>query len=159
MFALDEYEVKPAKLPPLKIVLDTDKPIRSPLRPISLALRSQAEIEVKRLMDLDVIEHATEITPYHSPAFLIAKPGAKGDNTRYRVISDFRLVNRHIQKSVQALPDIESVTSLWKGCKYWSNLDLSLRTIKFYWTNNHVTLPRAQFQGSVDSDTREFLLD
>ena len=126
VFALDKYEVKPAKLPPLKIVLDTDKPIRAPLRPISLALRSQAEIEVKRLMDLDVIEHATEITPYHSPAFLIAKPGAKGENARYRVISDFRLVNKHIQKSVHALPDIESVTSLWKDCKYWSNLDLSL---------------------------------
>ena len=77
-------------------------------------------------MDLDVIKHATEISAYHSPAFLIAKPGAKGDNTKYRVISDFRLVNKHIQKSVQALPDIESVTSLWKDCKYWSSLDLSL---------------------------------
>ena len=80
-------------------------------------------------MDLDVIENATEITPFHSPVFLIEKPGVKSDNTRYRVISDFRLVNKHIQKSVQALPyyfTIESVTSLWKGCKYWSNLDLSL---------------------------------
>ena len=126
VFALDEGGIiKPAKIKPLKIELDTDKPIRAPFRPIALALRPHAEKEIKRLMDLDIIENAKSNAPYHSPAFILAKKGAQGENTKYRLISDLRLINKHVIRSFQPLPDMDSITSLWHGCKLWSSLDLS----------------------------------
>jgi transposase InsO family protein len=124
VFAVNESGIiKPAKIAPLKIRLDTDKPIRAPFRPIALALRPHAEKEIKRLMDLDILEHSN--SPYHSPAFIIAKKGVNGENTKYRLISDLRLVNKHVIRSYQPLPDMDSTTSLWHGCKLWSNLDMS----------------------------------
>ena len=77
--------LKPAKVKPLKIRLDTDKPIRAPFRPIALALRPHAEREIKRLMDLDIIELSN--SPYHSPAFIIAK---KGQRSNHKLPPDFR---------------------------------------------------------------------
>ena len=124
VFAINEGGIiKPAKIKPHKIILDTNKPIRAPFRPIALALRPHAEKEIKRLMDLDIIEASN--SPYHSPAFLIAKKGAKGDNTKFRLISDLRLVNKHVIRSFQPLPDMDTTTSLWHGCKLWSSLDMS----------------------------------
>ena len=124
VFAVDEGGIiKPAKIKPHKIILDTDKPIRAPFRPIALALKPHAEKEIKRLMDLDIIEPSN--SPYNSPAFILEKKGAKGENTKYRLISDLRLVNKHVIRSFQPLPDMDSLTSLWNGCKLWSSLDMS----------------------------------
>lgn len=102
VFAVDEGGIiKPAKIKPHKIILDTDKPIRAPFRPIAL--------EIKRLMDLDIIEPSN--SPYNSPAFILEKKGAKGENTKYRLISDLRLVNKHVIRSFQPLPRTTSNTS------------------------------------------------
>lgn len=122
-FAITENAIKPAKIKPQKIYLDTQVPIRAPFRPIPMALRPHAEREIQRLIDLDVIEYSN--SPYHSPAFLVAKPNAKGANTKWRLISDFRLVNKHVIRSYQPLPDIESLTSMWNGCEFFSTLDLN----------------------------------
>ena len=126
VFALDETHIQPADLPPLKLKLTTDKPIRVPPRPISLALRPEAEKLVKKLMDLDVIEHVTDCTKYHSNAFIISKPNATGNNSKFHLISDYRNINRYLEKTIHSLPDIDTVASLWKDCRYWANLDLSL---------------------------------
>ena len=126
VFAIDEKRIKPSKIPPLEIKLTTDMPIRVPARPIALSLKPEAEKLVKQLMDLDIIEHVTESTKYHSNAFIISKPKATGENSKYRLISDYRNINKYLCKPIQSLPDIDTVTSLWKGCRFWANLDLSL---------------------------------
>ena len=99
------------------IHLDTKVPIRAKYRPLPLAHKEPAEREIKRLMDLKIIEPSN--SPYHSPAFLIRRP--KG----WRLIVDYREINKHIIRSYQPLPSIESVTSQWNNCKFFSRLDFN----------------------------------
>ncbi len=55
-----------------EIILDTDVPIRDRYYNIPLALRPEAEREVKRLLDIGVLEPSN--STYHSPSFLMRKP-------------------------------------------------------------------------------------
>lgn len=116
LFYDDEMGLPAANLPEHEIVLDTDKPIRTPYRQIPLALRPKAEELIKDLIDKDIIEPSN--SPYHSPAFII-KRGEK-----YRLVTDYRNVNKHVIRNYQPLPSIETITSLWADCQYWSVLDL-----------------------------------
>jgi hypothetical protein len=124
VFALTEDYLKAANIAPHKIVLDTEIPIRAPYRPIPMKLRPHAEKLCKKLMSLGIIEPTT--SAYHSPAFIQVKRNSKGGNAKYRLISDLRMINAHVQRSYQPLPDIESLTTMWEGCKYFSKMDLSM---------------------------------
>lgn len=106
-----------ANLPEHEIVLDTDKPLRTPYRQIPLALKPHAVKLIQDMMDKDIIEPARS-SPYHSPAFVIKR------NNKFRVIVDYRLVNSHVIRNYQPLPSIDNITSMWSGCKYWSSIDL-----------------------------------
>ena len=98
------------------IVLNTQVPIRAKYRSIPLAHRKAAEQEVKRLLDLGVIQYSE--SPYHNPSFLQQKPDGS-----YRILTDFRLLNNHVIRSYQAVPSVEMMSSCWKGCKYYSKMD------------------------------------
>ena len=98
------------------IVLDTHVPIRAKYRNIPLAHRQAAEQEVKRLLDLGVIQYSD--SPYHSPSFLQRKPDGS-----FRILTDFRLLNNHVVRSYQSVPSVEMMSSCWKGCKYYSKMD------------------------------------
>ena len=54
-----------------EIILDTNVPIRDKYYNIPLQLRPHAEKEIKRLLDLNIIEEST--SNYHSPSFLMKK--------------------------------------------------------------------------------------
>lgn len=98
------------------IVLDTQVPIRAKYRNIPLAHRQAAEKEVKRLLDLGVIQYSE--SPYHSPSFLQRKPDGS-----FRILTDFRLLNSHVVRSYQSVPSVEMMSSCWKGCKFYSKMD------------------------------------
>ena len=98
------------------IVLDTHVPIRAKYRSIPLAHREAAEREVKRLLDLGVIQPSE--SPYHSPSFLLKKPDGS-----FRILTDFRLLNKHVIRSYQMVPSVEMMSACWKGCKYYSKMD------------------------------------
>ena len=116
IFYDDETGLPAANLPPHDIILDTNKPIRTPYRQIPIALKPKAEELITDLMNKGIIEPST--SPYHSPAFVI-KRGSK-----YRIVVDYRNVNRHVVRNYQPLPSVESITALWAGCQYWSVVDL-----------------------------------
>lgn len=98
-------------------MLDTHVPIRAKYRNIPLAHRQAAEREVQRLLDLGVIQHSE--SPYHSPSFLMKKPGSDS----YRILTDFRMLNKHVIRSYQSVPSVEMMSSCWKGCKLYSKMD------------------------------------
>ncbi|NRB81976.1 MAG: hypothetical protein HRU38_25525, partial [Saccharospirillaceae bacterium] len=125
IFSLSDDHIECSNLPEHDIVLDTNIPIRTPYRPIPLALKPHAEKEIQRLLDLNVIEPSQ--SPFHSPSFLIKKKaqGTASKGPEYRLITDYRMVNKHVIRSYQTLPSIDSITSLWNGCKYFSCLDLN----------------------------------
>ena len=113
----EDGELPAANLPEHEIKLDTQSPIRVPFRQIPMALKGEAEKLVKKMRDLDIIEPATN-SPYHSPAFVI-KRGSK-----YKIVVDYRAINKHVIRNFQPLPTIDTITSVWHNCNYWSTLDL-----------------------------------
>ena len=118
IFSKNDDDIGCSNLPEHTIVIDTDIPIRAKYRPIPVAQREYAEKEIKRLMDLGIIEPTS--SPYHSPAFLVKRP--KGG---YRLVCDFRAINKHIVRSFQPLPAIESITHSFSGCSWFSKMDMN----------------------------------
>lgn len=73
-------------------------------------------------MDQDyIIEPATN-SAFHSPSFIVQRN--VGNTKKYRLVTDYRNINRHVIRNYQPLPSIETVTSIWAGCKFWSVADL-----------------------------------
>ena len=101
------------------IELDTQVPIRAKYRNIPLAQRAAAEREVKRLLDLGVIQLSE--SPYHSPSFLLKKPNGNG----WRILTDFRQINKHVIRNYQCIPSLEMMSACWKGCKLYSKMDFT----------------------------------
>ena len=100
-----------------EIILDTNVPIRDKYYNIPLQLRPHAEKEIKRLLDLNIIE--VSISNYHSPSFLMKKGN---DN---RLLTDFRKLNKHVIRSWQPIPRLEEMLVLWNNCKYYSKMDFA----------------------------------
>ena len=115
-------ELPPARLPEHEILLDTDKPIRAPFRPIPMALKPQAEKLVQDLMNKKIIEPAHK-SCYHSPAFVIRRPTPTG--VKYRLVVDYRKINAHVIRNSQPLPTIDTITTIWNECAYFSAIDIS----------------------------------
>ena len=125
IFSEGEDDVGCTDIAEQEIILDTDVPIRDRYYNIPLALRPHAEREVKRLLDLDVLEPST--SSYHSPSFLLRRPDGS-----CRLLTDFRKLNAHIIRSWQPIPGLEEMVVLWNNCEYFSKMDF----IKgFYQTN------------------------
>ena len=116
IFSEGEDDVGCTDIAEQEIILDTNVPIRDRYYNIPIALRPQAEKEVKRLLDLEVLQPST--SPYHSPSFLLKRPDGN-----YRLLTDFRKINRHIVRSWQPIPGLEEMVVLWNNCKYYSKID------------------------------------
>ena len=100
-----------------EIILDTTVPIRDKYYNIPLQLRPHAEKEIKRLLDLNIIEEST--SNYHSPSFLMRK------GNDYRLLTDFRKLNKHVVRSWQPIPGLEGMLVLWNSCKCYSKMDFA----------------------------------
>lgn len=98
------------------ITLADQSPVRSPYYNIPLHLRPHAESAIKQLLDLGVIEPSE--SDFHSPSFLLKKPDGS-----YRVLTDFRLLNKKVVRSYQPLQGVNEMLSTWSGCNYYSKLD------------------------------------
>ena len=114
----DDLGAENKNIPDHKIILKDQNPIRCKYRPIPMARRKAAELEVQRLMDLNIIEPST--STYHSPAFLISK------GNRFRVVADLRKLNDKIFRSYTPIPSLQSVVSGFAGCKYFSRMDFNM---------------------------------
>ena len=91
-------------------------PVRSKYYNIPLALRPKAEKEIKRLMDLGIIEPST--SSYHSPSFVMEK----GDGS-LRLLTDYRALNQKILRTQAPVPGLQDLVALWNKCTLFSTLD------------------------------------
>ena len=48
----------------------------------------------------------------------------KKSDGSYRILTDFRALNKHVVRSYQPLQGVQEMLSIWHGCKYYSKLDL-----------------------------------
>ena len=118
IFSQSENDLGCTNIAKHTIILDSSLPIRTKHRPIPHAQKEPAEKLIKKLMDAKIIRHSN--SPYHSPAFLIKKP-----NGTWRLVCDFRMVNKHVIRSQNPLPSLDSVTSSWANCTLYSRMDFA----------------------------------
>ena len=74
--------------------------------------------EVKKLLDLDIIEKSS--SPWNSPAIVIPKK----DGTR-RFVIDFRVVNKCIINEIWPMPRIDDIFDRLSGSRIFSTIDIT----------------------------------
>ena len=84
---------------------------------------SPIELEVCRttLQEMEaagVIERSA--SPYGSPVLMVPKEGGKG----YRLVVDFRAINKLVQRDAYALPTVESILNRCANARYFTVLDV-----------------------------------
>ncbi len=114
------------------------KPVRAPLRRLSILELEALYKEVEKLLRLGAIEPSS--SPWNSPLMIIPKPHGDG----LRVVQDLRAVNRVVRdygngQDGYPLPKIDELLQSLGGAAWFSSLD----ALSGYW---HV---------EVDQDTRE----
>ena len=116
IFAEGEDDMGTTDLAEHDIVLKDKTPIRSKYYNVPLALKAKAEKEVKRLMDLRIIEPSS--SSFHSPSFCTVKKDGS-----IRILTDYRQLNLKIQRTSAPVPALQDLVALWKGCNLYTTLD------------------------------------
>ena len=107
----------------LKIHIDESKaPVQQQHRRIPFQIREKVETELKRLEDLDIIEHVDGPTPWVSPIVVAPKP-KKPDEIRICV--DMRLPNQAIKRERHITPTVDDIIADLSGSRVFSKLDLN----------------------------------
>ena len=86
--------------------------------PIPQALREIASSHIKDLLAGDIIQSSN--SPYASPLIMIKKK-----TEGYRLVVDYRALNKLIIPDPYPLPKIQSILDNLRGFKYFSTLDLN----------------------------------
>lgn len=95
------------------------KPVQQNMRTIPFSLREKISSEVKRLLELDIIEKV-EASEWVSNLIVVSKP----NSNKIRMCVDLRIPNRNIVVNKYPLPKINEVFHEFRDCKYFSQLDM-----------------------------------
>lgn len=121
---LDQFTNKPGRtdLVVHDIELTVERPLRSKPYRVSPRQREIMEREVKRMLDLGVIEPAE--SDFTSPLILVEVPGKEP-----RPCIDYRRLNLITRDQTYPIPNIEERVEMVSAAKYISTLDL----VRGYW--------------------------
>ena len=97
---------------------DTIKPVSQHLRRVPFHIRKKIESKIDELLQLDIIEQASEATLWVSP--LLAVP--KGDDLR--VVVNIRKPKTAIKRTHHPIPTIDETFEKFNQCKLFSKIDL-----------------------------------
>ena len=101
-------------------IKDNVTPVVTPVRKMSLALKPKLEKELKRMVDLDIIEPVQKPTNWVNGLVLVEKP-----NGKLRVCLDPRPLNKAIKRESLYLPTAEEIFYQMSGASYFSKPDAS----------------------------------
>ena len=99
-------------------IKDNVTPVVTPVRKIPLALKPKLEKELKRMVDLDIIEPVQKPTDYVNRLVVNEKP-----NGKLRVCLDPRSLNKVIKREHLHFPTAEEIFSQMSGTSYFSKLE------------------------------------
>ena len=95
-------------------------PVVTPARRIPHSLKPKVEKELKRMVDLDIIEPVDESTDWVNGLVIVEKP-----NEKLRICLNPRSLNQAIKREHLHLPTAEKLFSQMSGAKCFSKLDAS----------------------------------
>lgn len=95
------------------------------VKPYRLAHAQVGEIrdQIKNMLEEDIIEEAR--SEWSSPILLVPKKIDSDGNRKWRVVIDYRLVNKRIQDDKFPLPNITEILDSLAGAIYFSALDMA----------------------------------
>lgn len=89
--------------------------------PIPYHLRPKLREEIKKLLDTGVIKKCNP-SNFNSPCLIVSRK--VGDEIKYRMVIDFRLLNKFVKNSNYEFPDLHDLISQVGGSDWLSSLDL-----------------------------------
>ena len=119
---LDEYSDIFTELPGNTYLINHEikvghpKPVRSKPYPVPFATRGAMQVEVDKMLSLDVIEPSN--SPYCSPMLLVKKA-----DESYRSVIDFGRLNQITVFDAEPIPSSEDIFCKLTDSKYFSKLD------------------------------------
>lgn len=63
-------------------------------------------------------------SPWNSPIFLVPKKANEKGEKQYRLVIDYRELNKVIEPTAYPMPQIDEIIDKLKGCKYFATLDM-----------------------------------
>ena len=100
-----------------RILMSNETPFVKRSYPISFALRSKVDLEIKRMEDLGVIRR--EASPYSSPMTVVKK---KDDTVR--ICLDARYLNASMVNDIESPPPMDELIQKFHGKKFLTIIDL-----------------------------------
>ena len=95
------------------------------VKPYRLPYAQKQEIneQISKMLNDGIIEPA--VSEWSSPLLIVPKKGDASGNKKWRVVIDFRLVNKQLRDDKFPLPCIDQILDSLSGAMYFSHLDLS----------------------------------
>ena len=100
-----------------RIELLDDAPVKQPYRRFPTPLQKELREEIDKLLDLGVIEPSN--SAWSSPLVPVRKK-----NGALRMCIDYRMLNSRTKKDSFPLPNLADSVTRFRGCEYFSSLDL-----------------------------------
>lgn len=94
------------------------KPYRIPY-----AQKAEVEKQVGDMLRAGVIEETR--SPWSSPILIVPKKNDANGNKKWRLVIDYRLLNKQVEDDKFPLPNITEILDSLSGAMYFSHLDLS----------------------------------
>jgi hypothetical protein len=104
------------------IVLTDERPVWIPHRRYPHAQLDVIRKELKKLMDGGIIQPSK--SPYNSPLWVVPKSPGPDGQPRYRLVVDYRALNKKTKPDKYPLPHLEAMLDRMGGARYFSTLDL-----------------------------------
>lgn len=100
----------------------TDDPIYSKSYPYPCALKNEVEKQIDELLENNIIRKSR--SPYNSPAWIVPKKEDHPGEKKYRIVIDYRKLNKETIADKYPIPEINKVLANMGGNKYFSLIDL-----------------------------------
>ena len=121
VFVADVSEMRKCKYPPIRFKYDESKPVRLRNYRMSPDEKQFAEEYIDKLLKADLVEYCTSV--YCTPILVVPKPSHVPDKPNFRMVQDFRKVNRLLEDIRYPIADPQELMDSFQGKKWHSVTD------------------------------------
>lgn len=119
VFVSHVSELKRCKYPPVKIEYNKDKIIRQRNYRMSPDEKDFVEKYIQDLLKADLVEYCTSV--YCTPILVVTKPNHTKENPSFRLVQDFRKLNKILTDIRYPIPDQQELIDSFQG-KFWHSV-------------------------------------